>query len=256
VSIHTLAAGFRALKWGISSHPTLLVSLALVAGDDSEAGMAGEIQIVGIEQRGGSGQAPQHRRLQVVHHDLKEGKGVLVAGEELLHGLGEGELHIPHAAVAEHHDKERQLAAGFAHGHRAVVAPVDLGALAGGEGQGQEGRGPAWTHRAHVILHDGVAPLEAVLAQALEDLLGAVGVGLQPLADVGFAGIELACARCGLAWAKARLGNPLGHRAPIQAQGLSDLLDLQGALLGSCRRFRSRSWLIAQGSAQDLAHGT
>jgi hypothetical protein len=116
--------------------------------------MAGEIQIVGIEQRGGSGQAPQHRRLQVVHHDLKEGKGVLVAGEELLHGLGEGELHIPHAAVAEHHDKERQLAAGFAHGHRAVVAPVDLGALAGGEGQGQEGRGPAWTHRAHVILHD------------------------------------------------------------------------------------------------------
>ena len=171
-------------------HPPLLVALALVAGNDGEAGMAGEIHVVGIEQRRLPGQAAQHRRLQVVDHDLlghpvaEEGKGVLVAGEELLHALVERELHIQQAAVAEHHDEQRELAAGLAHGHRAVGAPVDLSTFAGGERQGQEGRCAARTHDAHIVLDDGVAALEAVLAQALEDLLGAVGVGLQPLADL------------------------------------------------------------------------
>ena len=88
-------------------HPPLLVCLALVAGNDGEAGMAGEIQVMGVEQRRLSGQAPQHRRLQIVHHELrrhpmaKKGKGVLMTGEELLHGLGEGELYIQQSTMTK-----------------------------------------------------------------------------------------------------------------------------------------------------------
>ena len=56
-----------------------------------------------------------------------------MAGEELLDLLREGELHIAHAAIAQHHNEERELTAGLAHRHRGVFAPIDLGALAGGK---------------------------------------------------------------------------------------------------------------------------
>jgi hypothetical protein len=199
--------------------------------------MAGEIHVVGVECRCLAGEAAQHRRPEIVHHDLlgkavaEEGKGVLMTGEELLHALVESELHIQQAAVAEHHHEQRELAAGLANGHRPVGAPVDLRTFTGGEGEGQKGRCAAWAHDAHVVLDDGVAAFEAVLAQALEDLLGAVGMGFEPLADLGFIGIELARTRRALAGTKAWLGDPLGHRAPIQIQGPCDLRDLQAALL-------------------------
>ena len=70
----------------------------------------------------------------------EEREGVGVAGQEVLHGLGDGELDIHHAAVAKHHDEEAESAAGVAHGDGAELAPVHLGAFARCEGQRQEGR--------------------------------------------------------------------------------------------------------------------
>ena len=85
----------------------------------------------------------------------EELEGVEVAAEEVLHGLGDGELDVEHAAVAQHHDEEAQSPAGVADVDAAVVAPVDLGALAGGEVQGEEGRGTHRTYPLEVVLDEG-----------------------------------------------------------------------------------------------------
>ena len=69
----------------------------------------------------------------------KELKGVLMAGQEVFHGLGDGELDIQHAAVAQDHDKEAQPALRLPHRDRAERAPIDLGTLAGGKGQREKG---------------------------------------------------------------------------------------------------------------------
>ena len=96
-----------------------------------------------------------------------------MAAEEVFEGLRDGELDVHHAAVAQHQDEQAQLPAGVADTDRAVVAPVHLGALAGLEVQGQE-------RRRFVRAHFADAAGESVLARALEDLRGAVGVVLQP----------------------------------------------------------------------------
>ena len=60
---------------------------------------------------------------------------MFVAGEEMLHGLGDGELHEHLAAERQHHDEERKPATGIAHRDGSVGTPVDLRALAGSEVQ-------------------------------------------------------------------------------------------------------------------------
>ena len=47
----------------------------------------------------------------------------------------------------------------------------------------------------HVVLDDADAALEARLAQALEDLLRAVRMGIEPAHDLTLEGVELAGAR-------------------------------------------------------------
>ena len=116
--------------------------------------MTGEVGVAGVEHRRLTAQALQHGGLQVVDHDFGwdptcEGfEGVHMAAEEVLHGLGDGELEVHQAAVAQHHDEEAQAASGVADRDRAVVTPIDLGALTGGEVQGQEPRGRAPDARA------------------------------------------------------------------------------------------------------------
>ena len=60
---------------------------------------------------------------------------MLVAGEEMLHGLRDGELHEHLAAERQHHDEERKPTTGIAHGDGSVGTPVDLRTLAGSEVQ-------------------------------------------------------------------------------------------------------------------------
>ena len=105
--------------------------------------MTGEIEIAGIELGRLAAHVSEHRRAQVIDHDLAghaQGvEGIDVGGQEVLHALGQGEFHIELAAVGQHHDEERQAPARLPHGDAAPLPPVDLGHLAGGEGQGQEG---------------------------------------------------------------------------------------------------------------------
>ena len=149
-----------------------------------------------------------------------------MAAEEVLHGLGDGELDVHQAAGstapselaqrAELRDKEAQAASGVADRDRAVVTPVDLGALAWGEVQGEEGGGTHRTHALEVVLDDGGAADVAGLAQAVEDLCGAVGVVLEQSADIGLVGVELARARRGGTGAELRLVEPAAHRASVE----------------------------------------
>ena len=126
----------------------------------------------------------QHADLEVVDHDFfghaaEELEGMAVAGEELLHALGQGELDVQHPAVTEHHDKEAQAPAGRTDGDRTEAAPVHLGAFARGKLQHQEG---GLAHRAHQpdeLLEDAVAAGVALRLELLQELLGGVGVAFQ-----------------------------------------------------------------------------
>ena len=222
VLLHVTDAGLDA---------AFLVPGADVARCDLEVVMAGEVGVAGVEHRRLTAQALQHRGLQVVDHDFGwdpscEGfEGVHMAAEEVLHGLGDGELEVHQAAVAEHHHEEAQPPAGVADVDAGVVTPVDLGALTGGEVQGQE-RGGA--HRAdplHVVLDDGHAPVVAGLAQAVEGLRGAVWVVLEQSADVALVGVELARARWGGTGSELRLVKPAAHRARVHRHRVGDLGD-------------------------------
>ena len=95
------------------------VGFAHVAGAGLEAVMGGEVQIAGIEDGAFAEAMAQHAGLEVVDEDdagraAEELQGVVVAGEEVFHGLAAGELDIGHAAVAEDHDEKGEAAAGVA----------------------------------------------------------------------------------------------------------------------------------------------
>ena len=98
VFLHVADAGLDA---------ALLVSGADVARFDFEAVMAGEVGVAGVEHRRLPDRALQHRGLQIVDHDARgnacgeELEGIEVAAEEVLHGLGDGELDVHQAAVAQ-----------------------------------------------------------------------------------------------------------------------------------------------------------
>jgi len=73
--------------------------------------MPGEVEILGVINRGFSGGVLEHGTPEVVNHDsgrnpAERDKGVLMAGKEMLHGLGHGEFNIHLAAETEHHDEE------------------------------------------------------------------------------------------------------------------------------------------------------
>ena len=142
----------------------------------------------------------QHAGLEVVDEDLARGaaeivKRVLVAGQKVFERLAAGELDVHQAAVAEDHDEEGKPARGVAQQEGARASPVHLRRLARREGQGQKGGMTHRTHGADVILQNTVAAGVALLqAQALEDLLGAQSVALQPAVDGWFEGVELAAA--------------------------------------------------------------
>ena len=97
--------------------------------------------------------------------------------QELLHGLREREFDVHLPAPGQHHDEERQATPSVADGNGSELPPVDLGDLAGREGQRQERFAGTRTNRAHVVLDDADAPAVALVAQALKDLLRAQRVG-------------------------------------------------------------------------------
>src|SRR5262249_31672903 len=70
----------------------------------------------------------------------KKLEGVLMGLEEVFGSLFEAELDVAQAAVAKHHDKEREPSSCGADAHRAGAAPIDLSAFARSKGQRQKSR--------------------------------------------------------------------------------------------------------------------
>ena len=106
---------------------------------------------------------------KIIDHDLyghtaKRAKRVFVAGEKMLHCLGDGELDEHLAAESQHHDKERKSTSRIADGDASVGAPVDLCALAGSKMQLQKHRALGWANAADVIAQDADTAAIAFLA--------------------------------------------------------------------------------------------
>lgn len=97
-------------------------------------------------------------------------------------------------------------------------SPVGLSALTGGEIKLEERLLAAWSNAMHVVFDDGDTALVARLAHALEDLLRAVGVSIEPAHDLALVGIEFANARHTGALVELLNLGPLGHRARIHPQ--------------------------------------
>ncbi len=78
--------------------------------------MLGQIQIARMQRDWAADRMGQHRRFTVVDHHLgggatKVGKAILMAGQEVFHGLSQRELNVKAAAERQHHDKETQSSA-------------------------------------------------------------------------------------------------------------------------------------------------
>src|SRR5262249_51810092 len=156
--------------------------------------MASKIDVAGIEHWCDAGETLQNGRLQVVDHDFcrdaaKGRERVLLAGEEMLHRLRDRKLDIDLPAVGEHDDEEREPAARVAHYESTKGSPVDLRTLAGSEVEfeidGQLGLPDA----ADVVAQDRDAAAISLFAQALEDLLCAVGVRVQQAGNAPLEGV-------------------------------------------------------------------
>lgn len=195
-----------------------------------------EVLVARIEDRGFADDTLEHGRLQIVNHELcRNGvevfEGVLMTGQKMFHRLGERELDIQHAAVAEHHDKEAQAPLRIADRDGTKLPPIHLGVFAGRESECQERRRVWWPDVVHVILDDGNAAAVAALAQAQEDLCGGVGMSLQPADDLRLEGIELAGLPDDFARTELAHAQPLGDGAFIQGQFPRDLRDGQVPVL-------------------------
>lgn len=192
-----------------------------VAGDRPEAAVSGQIEIARMKAGGFAGGMEQDAHLQVVDHDFfahppDELEGVAMAGKELLHTLGDGELDVHQPAVSEHHDEEAEPATGRADRDRTEGAPVDLGAFARSVLEHEEG-GFA-PHLANELLEDGVPTGIALGPELLEELLGGVAMTFEEGRDLSLKAVERAGTPGGLWWSIVRLGDPLLDGLGIQIQ--------------------------------------
>src|SRR5205823_3436443 len=131
-------------------------------GDRLEAVMSGKIGVARIKERLLASGMAQDADFEVVDHDFlrdaaKELEGMTMAGQEVVHGLGEGELDIEHRAVTEHHEEEGEPAAARTHWDRAVLAPVHLSAFSRGKLQHEKGRFADRTDQPHIVLEDAIS---------------------------------------------------------------------------------------------------
>ena len=149
--------------------------LADAARGDGKAEVVGEVLVARVEHRRFADQTPQHRGLKIVDHDRagtppKEAKALAWQARKCSI-VCDGELDVQHPAVAQHHHEEAQPPAGVTHADRAELAPVHLGAFAGGEGERQEGLPARRADLVDIVLDDGDPAGVAALAQPQEDLL-------------------------------------------------------------------------------------
>src|SRR6516225_178922 len=154
-----------------------------VAGRDLKTVVAGKVDIARIEHRCRTDQTPEHRRFKIIDDDFcrdttKRGEGVLVAGEKMLHGLGDGELDEHLTTEGQYHDEEREPATCIADGNGLERARIDLAGLSRSKVQLEIDWQLGWPDVANVIAHNGRAAAVSFFTQTLKDLLGTIGVGV------------------------------------------------------------------------------
>ena len=147
-----------------------------------------------IEHRCDAGQALQNRRFEIVDHDFgrhAQGReGMLVAGEEVLHGLGDRELHEHLPAKSQDHNEERRPATGIGHRDGSIATPINLRTLAASEVELQINRSSEGTNAADVTPQDRHATAVTLLAQTLENLPRTVRMSVEQPRDPRFEGIK------------------------------------------------------------------
>jgi hypothetical protein len=213
-------------------HPAFLVAFAHMARGNGQATVGGNVDILGIEPRRFPPGALEDGGCEAIDHDFcrnaaEARKGVLMAGQAVLHGLGDGALDRQHAAIAQDHDKEAQSSLRLPHRDEAERAPVHLGTLAGGTGEREKGGLPPGSHRSHIGLHERIAAIKAVGAEVLEHLGGGIGIALPHAPNLCCERIECAGARGGFSWSAMLLGQPRGHGAGIERQCVGALRGLK-----------------------------
>ena len=196
---------------------------SLLVGDNG-----GEVQVARVEGGRATEGMLQDGGLAVVDPDLgghsePAVEAALMAGQEVFHALGQGELKVEFATVGQNHHEEAQAAAGRPDLDPACRTPVHLGALPRQEVQGlaRDGRGRA--ELSHQFLDDGVAALEARLTQALEDLPGRIRMLVEPSDDVGAVGIEFGFPGALGPGFESLDVHPFGDRALVEIEELGDL---------------------------------
>jgi len=104
---------------------------------------------------------------------------------------------------------------------------ASLPLLAGGEIEGEERLLPARANALYVVFDDRKASAIARLAQALEDLLRAVRVNIEPAHNLSLVRIELAHTRHAGARLELLHARPLGDRARVQSERSGGLRDAE-----------------------------
>src|SRR3984893_364754 len=179
----------------------------------------------------------QHSGLGIIDEHLKwntaqELEGVLMSAQEVFGRLAEAKFEVRQAAVAKHHDKERQSPPGRADRHRTSAAPIDLRAIARSKRQGEEGRRTHPAYRAHIVFEDGEPAAVTFLGtESLEDLGGRVRMSFQPALDDDFVGLELTFARRLASLGIILCTSPFSHCLFVEVQLPGDLGKIQAALL-------------------------
>src|ERR1700737_697050 len=188
--------GFDAAFFVWPSHVTSAWLEAVVCCKVEVPRMKERLFAAGMLQHGGLGIVDEHFKWNTA----EEFEGVLMSAQEVFGSLTEAKLEITQAAVAKHHDKERESPPGRADGHRTGAAPIDLRAFARSKCQGEERRRTHPAYRAHIVCEDGEpAGVTFLGTESLEDLGGSVRMSFQPALNNFFVGVELTFARKRLA---------------------------------------------------------
>jgi len=211
-----------------SFHAALFSALAPMAWGQGNAGVGGQVARRGREPGGFASRALEPGGLQGLDphwggHAATALPGVLMTGQAVRQGLGDGACHRPPTAGAQDHDQDAQPSWCWPHRDGATQAPSALGPRAGGPGQGEHGGLPSGADGASRRFAQGRAAGQALLTQALADLGSRRGLALQPRDHRRCARIAWAGGRSWRAGAEGFLGQPGGHRARIEPQCLRTL---------------------------------
>jgi hypothetical protein len=165
--------------------------------------------------------------------------GVLLAGAEVRHGVGDGALHGPQAAIAQDHDKATQPSLRLAYRDGAERAPLDRCTLAGRAGHREQGGPPPGSDGSHRRFDQRIATVNATRAQTRADLGRRRGRVCQHADARLVQGIERAGALMWPAGPHVLVGPPGGHGAGSEHQrrgdrrGAQSLVGLEGCALAN-----------------------